>query len=256
MAVRELSCGSMIPPTAPNSSLTSILAQTGSDPDDLTVYNGALYFAASGNDGTGSELWKYDLVHGADRVADIHPGVSGSYPAYFAVFNGSLYFQANGNDGAGAELWQYGNTSTVSIRSTGSLDGWVLESGETTNAGGTLNASRGTFQLGDDAQDRQYRSILSFDTSSLPDNAVVTVAQDLHPAAGHQPAPIPSPPWADIKVDIRKGAFGTSGALLIGDFQAAASRANSGNHPELTRPGQLVQCQTAGGGIDTSIPRA
>jgi len=32
---------------------------------------------------------------------------------------------------------------------------------------------RGTLRLGDDASDRQYRSILSFDTASLPENAVV-----------------------------------------------------------------------------------
>jgi hypothetical protein len=125
------------------------------------------------------------------------------------------------------ELWQYGNTSMVSIRSAGSLDGWVLESGETTNAGGTLNANLGTFQLGDDAQDRQYRSILSFDTSSLPDNAVVTVLKISIRRQGITGTD-PFTTHGTIKVDIRKGAFGTSSALQIGDFQAAASRANIG----------------------------
>ena len=40
--------------------------------------------------------------------------------------------------------------------------------------GGSLKAGAVTFSLGDDASDRQYRSILSFNTSTLPDNAVVT----------------------------------------------------------------------------------
>ena len=191
------------------------------------MYNGALYFSAAGNDGTGRELWKYDLVHGVDRVADIYPGEGSSGPAYLAVFNGSLYFGANGNDGAGRELWQYGNTSTASIRSTGSLDGWVLESGETTNVGGTLNASLGTFQLGDDAQDRQYRSILSFNTSILPDNAVVTgieISIRRQSILGTNPFTT----HGNIKVDIRKGAFGTGIALQLGDFQAISSKASIG----------------------------
>ena len=36
-----------------------------------------------------------------------------------------------------------------------------------------MNATATTFNLGDDAGNRQYRGILSFDTSPLPDNAVL-----------------------------------------------------------------------------------
>ncbi|MCQ3939414.1 MAG: hypothetical protein DPW18_20575, partial [Chloroflexi bacterium] len=50
--------------------------------------------------------------------------------------------------------------------SNGTHDGWILESSETSGAGGTMNSSAATFNLGDDAANRQYRTILHFDTSA------------------------------------------------------------------------------------------
>ncbi|MEW5830809.1 MAG: clostripain-related cysteine peptidase [Chloroflexota bacterium] len=108
------------------------------------------------------------------------------------------------------------------FKSTGSQDGWVLESTEFSNIGGTLNATATTFNLGDDAKDRQYRAILSFNTAGLPDNATIKKVtlkikkQGLvgtNPFSTHQ----------YILIDIRKGTFGTA-ALQKTDFQAAASR--------------------------------
>ncbi|MDD1719618.1 MAG: hypothetical protein LUQ25_06135, partial [Methanoregulaceae archaeon] len=80
---------------------------SSSNPSYLTVYNGALYFNANGNDDVGIELWKYDPASGAQRVADIYPGAGSSWPRDLAVYNGALYFRANGNDGAGSELRKY-----------------------------------------------------------------------------------------------------------------------------------------------------
>ena len=116
---------------------------------------------------------------------------------------------------------------TKTFRSQAAYDGWVLESSGTSNQGGTMNAAATTIYLGDDAQDRQYRSILSFDTSSLPDNATITsivlkikkqglVGAD--PFSTHQ----------NILVDIRKGAFSIKNALQLIDFQAVASKSSAG----------------------------
>ncbi len=44
---------------------------------------------------------------------------------------------------------------SMTLRSTGAQDGWVLESGEDTSAGATLNSTATTFNLGDGAGDKQ-----------------------------------------------------------------------------------------------------
>jgi hypothetical protein len=112
--------------------------------------------------------------------------------------------------------------ATVTFMSSPAYDGWVLESSETSNVGGTLNATATTFQLGDDAANRQYRAILSFDTSSLPDTAVITSVALKIKQYG---APVGSNPFnvlGNLFTDIRKGPFGAV-ALQLTDFQAVAS---------------------------------
>ncbi len=90
----------------------------GSNPTDLKVQNGVLYFAA--NDGTaGRELYRYDPVADKDsgpvRVADINPGIGGSNPVFMADINGKVYFAAN--DGvSGRELWEYDSFTNTSRR--------------------------------------------------------------------------------------------------------------------------------------------
>lgn len=115
---------------------------------------------------------------------------------------------------------------TVAYRSTGANDGWVVESNENSNVGGSKNSAAPVFKLGDDAQDRQLRTILHFPTYYLPDNAVVTRVilmikkQDVvgtDPFTTHQ----------NISVDIRKGYFSTFTifslfSLQPTDFQAPA----------------------------------
>jgi len=83
-----------------------------SSPAYLAVFNGVLYFSATGNDNAGAELWKYDVAtNTASRVADIFIGPDGSNPAFLTEYKGALYFSANGNDGAGVELWRYNGSA-------------------------------------------------------------------------------------------------------------------------------------------------
>ncbi len=85
---------------------------TSSDPAYLAVFNGQLFFRATGNDNAGAELWKFDATTKTpSRAADVSPGAGSGDPSYLTVFKGELYFRANGNDGAGTELWRFNGTN-------------------------------------------------------------------------------------------------------------------------------------------------
>lgn len=59
-------------------------------------------------------------------------------------------------------------------------DGWVRESSENSNVGGKRNsggAGSKAIRMGDEKKDRQYKSIVSFDTSSIPDGATIMSAR-------------------------------------------------------------------------------
>ncbi len=111
-----------------------------------------------------------------------------------------------------------------SFQSVASQDGWILENGENTNVGGSVNGSSTTFNLGDDAARKQYRAILSFNTGSLlPDNAIITNAtltlRSQSIIGGGNPFNI----FQGLLVDVRNGFFGAS-ALQATDFQALAAK--------------------------------
>lgn len=114
-------------------------------------------------------------------------------------------------------------TVSISFKSNGVYDGWILESGENTNAGGTFDRNAMTFNIGDDQKDRQYKGILSFDTSSLPDNAVIASVQlkvkrqdvvGMDPLGTH----------GTLSAEIRKGPLGNT-ALEVADFSSVAGPA-------------------------------
>jgi len=114
---------------------------------------------------------------------------------------------------------------TVTFISVAAQDGYVLESGETTNAGGSINATASTtsaLRLGDDNKDKQYKSVVSFDTSAIPDGATivsVTVRLLRGTLSGTNPFTTLGTCWADVS----NGGFSGSTALQTGDFQAAAT---------------------------------
>ena len=116
-------------------------------------------------------------------------------------------------------------TETLTVKSVAAQDGWVLESSETSMVGGTFNGSNPTLVLGDDVANKQYRGVLSFNTASLPDSAVVTgvtlkVKQSAIVGGGD--------PVADFQgfvADVKTGFFGTAAGLQAADFQAAPSKA-------------------------------
>jgi hypothetical protein len=131
------------------------------------------------------------------------------------------------------------------FRSTGTQDGWVLESTRTSSKGGSLNRPATTLRVGDDAANRQYRTILSFNTSSLPDNAIITKVTLKIKYAGRV-GTNPFNTHGKMLVDIRRGAFSGSAALQLTDFQAAATKNNVGNVPSKLTNRWYIKTWTSG----------
>ncbi len=86
-----------------------LLGSGSSDPRDLTLLGGHVYFTAGGPQGR--ELWRTDgTAAGTVLVADIDPGPSGSNPRALAAVGGRLFFEA-ASPGVGRELWTSDGTA-------------------------------------------------------------------------------------------------------------------------------------------------
>lgn len=64
----------------------------------------------------------------------------------------------------------------MTFTSVAAQDGWILEGSENGSKGSSLSSTGTVLTVGDDASDRAYRAILSFDTSTIPDTATITRA--------------------------------------------------------------------------------
>jgi len=116
--------------------------------------------------------------------------------------------------------------TAVTFTSVAAQDGWVLESTEASNAGGSIDSTAGTtsaLRIGDDNQDKQYKSVVSFDTSSIPDGATI-LSVTLRLRRGTLSGTSPFTTHGTCWVDVQPGTgFSGSTALQAGDFQAAAT---------------------------------
>lgn len=112
--------------------------------------------------------------------------------------------------------------STAAFASMGAQDGWVLESAEASNQGLTTDDSSPNFFLGDDSAKKQYRGILSFNTSSLPDTAVVASVllkvRQQNIVGGGNPVQF----FQGFMIDVKTGTLGTP-TVQPADFQTAAN---------------------------------
>jgi hypothetical protein len=125
----------------------------------------------------------------------------------------------------GAGIYRKAQIETSrTFTSSGSQDGWVLESSHTSSKGGSINAGSSTLRLGDDKSKKQYRSVLSFSTSSLPDSAVITKVTLRVRKQGVTGGGNPVTMLQGFMADVKNGYFGTSTKLQAGDFQASANK--------------------------------
>ena len=105
--------------------------------------------------------------------------------------------------------------------SSAAYDGWIRESTETSGVGGVMHSTSNVLNVGDTAKDQQLLSIVSFDTASLPDNAVVSYAEVALKQQGQVGSDFSN--FIGRQIDIVTGFFGDSPNLQLTDFQAAAS---------------------------------
>ena len=134
-------------------------------------------------------------------------------------------FSAYSNTASATTQAGGGGGTTVTFVSIAAEDGRILESSEGSNTGGSVDAtgsSSSTMRIGDDNSDRQYKLVVSFDTSTIPDGATITAAT-LRLRRGAVSGTNPFGTHGTAFVDI-KGGTGFSGSLALqtGDFQAAA----------------------------------
>ncbi len=122
------------------------------------------------------------------------------------------------------------DTVTDSFKSTASYDGGIVESSEDSGVGGSVNSTLTTFKLGDSDVDRQYRAILHFDTSSLPDEAIVSKAT-LKIKRYNIVGDNPFVSLNNIVIAIRRGAFYSNPVLQRIDFRAFANLNFAGTIP-------------------------
>jgi choice-of-anchor B domain-containing protein len=156
--------------------------------------------------------------------------------------NGSGYFYsvtATNAEGEGAPSNEAsvtpvipgGGTTTVTFTSVATHDGYVLESTETSGVGGSLDtrtSNASALRVGDDKSDRQYRSVVSFDTSAIPDGAtIVSVTLRLRrgTVSGTNPFTTHGTAWVDVHTNGLSG----STTLQTADFQAAATVVRGGS---------------------------
>jgi hypothetical protein len=117
------------------------------------------------------------------------------------------------------------SSTTVTFTSIGGEDGWTREQGENSGVGGGSNstgAGNRPIRAGDDRRDRQWRSVVSFDTSSIPDGATI-VSATLRLRRGRLTGANPFATFGSCFVDVQSGGFSGNTALQNGDFEAAAT---------------------------------
>lgn len=165
-------------------------------------------------------------VNGAGQASFSITTLSAGSHTLTATFTGASGWLGSSGDNSGAPQVVNPAPITVTFISGGAQDGWVQESGENTSVGGSIDvngSNSSALRIGDNNQDRQYKTVVSFDTSSIPDGATivsVTVRLLRGSVTGTNPFTTHGTCWADVQ---NGSGFSGSTTLQTGDFQAAAT---------------------------------
>ena len=145
------------------------------------------------------------------KVTPSKTGVSAFVPAY------KSYTKVLAN----ATAQNYRATYLFSVRSIGADDGFVRESTQNSSVGGTKNSTNATFFIGDSPLNQEYRGILSFDTSGIPDTAVIQSAKLILTKQAVVGSANPMSSRGPLQMNLVSPYYGASVALDLEDFNYA-----------------------------------
>ncbi|MBI5933010.1 MAG: DNRLRE domain-containing protein [Chloroflexi bacterium] len=181
----------------PVGATVGVLSTTDPDAGDIHIYSfcgGAndASFKLSGANLQTNVVFDFESKNSYSVCVRTNDGHGGTFNKTFTIAIGNL-------------------TETLSFvsKSTGAQDGWILEKGENTNTGGVMNSNQTSLRIGDDIKRKQYRSVLSFSTGALPDNAIITKVTLRFKKQTIAGGGNPITAFQGFMLDIRKGSFGT-----------------------------------------------
>jgi Tol biopolymer transport system component len=231
---------------------TTIMVSVASDGTQANDYSRFPFISADGRyvafESDANNLVSNDINESTDifihnieagittRVSVASDGTEANFSSYpgplsanghYVVFQSGATNLVSGDTNDKSDIFLHKNPMANAFCSSGAYDGWVLESSETSNQGGSLNRNGTWLYIGDDAANRQYRAILSFNTASLPDEAEITNVT-LKIWRSTKVGTDPFITHGKLLIDVRKGAFSNNPALQLIDFQAPASQRATG----------------------------
>jgi hypothetical protein len=149
-------------------------------------------------------------------------------------FKGVDYFYYRANDGTDnsnlARVRILVRPRVMTLRSTNWQDGWIMEDAQDSEIGGIIMGptDRSELRMGDANQNQQYRSIISFDTRRLSNNAVIINGYVRLNQEGFVGPVDPFTTHGNLIADMKTGYFGTSENLESVDFQSRSTSNNIG----------------------------
>lgn len=138
--------------------------------------------------------------------------------------------------------------TTVSFQSVAADDGHVFETTETSNTGGTTSSVTNILYVGDNAARCQVKSVVSFDTASIPDGATITsVTLKLRRASITGGNPFTT--HGTCNVSIRSGGYSGNANLVAGDFASPDTASNVASLPAPASDGAWTTASLNAAGI-------
>ena len=230
------------PPLSPGSLTARAISPTAIELswiDYSLLEHGFLVERKVGPDGP----WEVRASVGKDANGAVLEGLEPSTEYFFRVraINNAGY-SLYSNEAVGTTMTEF----TATFESSPGGDGFVIERSEHANIGGVAVANfggPGALRAGDTAANQQHKAFVSFNTSGIPDDAIVIDAR-LKLTRGIVVGTNPFWTHGQCVVDMKGGAgFGARTVLQSADFQALPHRRSMD-----------VLVNTAGRAFEAGIP--